>query len=497
MEFLDNKRASGILLHLTSLPNQYGIGGMGQEAYDFVDYLATAKQKFWQVLPLGHTGYGDSPYQTFSAFAGNPILIDLEILVKDGYLNENDLGNKKFPKNKVDYGAVIPYKYNLLDKAYEVFSSSMLGNTDFDTFMRENAYWLNDYALFMSLKDKFKGKSWIEWEDHYRYYDSSKFEDYSVEIGERVKFYKFIQFIFFKQWFALKNYANSHGVKIIGDIPIYVALDSAEAWSKPELFHFNEQRIPTKVAGVPPDYFSKTGQLWGNPLYNWDVLKANGFSWWIERISVAIKLYDVVRIDHFRGFVNYYAIPYGDKTAENGWWEDALGEDLFNALQKALGEHLPIIAEDLGFITGEILALRDKFKFPGMKIIQFGFDSSEGSPYIPHLFEKSCVAYTGTHDNDTIIGWYNKVKKQDKEYVNKYLNIQNTENINWDFIRLTYASVAELVVFPMQDILGLDTESRMNVPGKLGNNWQWRIDKKDFKNTYSKKLEELAYIYKR
>ena len=500
MNFLDkDKRASGILLHITSLPNQQGIGTLGKEACDFVDYLVDIKQTFWQVLPLGHTGYGDSPYQTFSAFAGNPILIDLNSLLEEAYISKADLNeHEEFSSKIVEYGKLIPYKYAVLEKAYNRFlENNGLNEPEYLRFLEANEYWIDDYALFMSLKDKFGGKPWLEWESEYKLADAKVIEAIKSDLDSRMNYYKFMQYIFFQQWFKLKTYANNKGIKIIGDIPIYVSMDSVEAWSKTKFFYFDKEKNPIKVAGVPPDYFSPTGQLWGNPLYNWNELKEDGFSWWIERVRVASELYDVVRIDHFRGFAGYYAVPYGDKTAENGWWEDALGDDLFATLQRTLGD-LPIIAEDLGTITEDVLALRDKYNFPGMKIIQFGFDSTEGSPYIPHLFDRNSVAYTGTHDNDTIVGWYKKAKAEDKDYVRRYMNITDDSNINWDFIRLAYASVARLTVFPMQDILGLDSDARMNFPGKMGGNWQWRLEEgyRDISYVYDR-LGEFAYLYKR
>ncbi|MEI6093362.1 MAG: 4-alpha-glucanotransferase [bacterium] len=492
------KRSSGVLLHPTSLPGKFGIGSLGKDAFDFVDFLVCSKQKLWQVLPMGPTSYGDSPYQSFSSFAGNPLLIDLDELVKQNLLSKSDLETKEvFDDGKVDYGRIITFKTALYKKAYNNFKklSSEIEKAKFEIFCEKHKKWLEEYSLFMALKNHFCGKPWYEWEYDIKIRTFPALKEYREKLSDEINYHRFIQFEFFRQWYKLKSYANINNIKIIGDIPIFVALDSCDVWASPEIFHLDEDRRPTKVAGVPPDYFSATGQLWGNPLYNWDVLKAQNYKWWIERLNATNELVDMIRIDHFRGFAAYWAIPYGNKDAIHGTWEKGPGEDLFIAIRKELGT-LPIIAEDLGFVTPDVEKLRDDFDFPGMKIIQFGFDSSEGSPYIPHLFPVNCVAYTGTHDNDTIVGWYEKASKQDKEYVKEYLN-SDCKDVAWDLLRLTWASTAVMVIVPLQDVLSLGSEARMNVPGIACGNWQWRYKKGQLSADIKQKLRKLTGIYKR
>ena len=486
------QRSSGILLHPTSLPGKYGVGDLGENAYWFVDFLASTKQKLWQILPLGPTGYGDSPYQCFSTFAGNPLLISLDSLCKDGLLSEHDLQlQQPFDDNSVDYGRVIKFKYPLYKKAFSNFTD----NSDFKKFCKKHSLWLDDYALFMSLKGHFEGKSWSEWDKDIKTRKQNAINKYTEELSDDIRFHKFLQYNFFKQWHGLKNYANEKGIKIIGDIPIYVALDSCDAWSAPHAFLFNKDMVPTKVAGVPPDYFSETGQLWGNPLYNWKALKADHFKWWIDRVKATKELVDIIRIDHFRGFAGYWAVPYGSKNATSGKWEKGPGADIFIAIKKALGE-LPILAEDLGVLTDDVHALRDKFGFPSMKILEFGFDAKEGSAYIPHLIEKNSVVYTGTHDNDTVVGWFQKASLEDRQLVLDYAN-SDGRDIAWDFIRLAWGTVADIALAPMQDILSLGSESRMNTPSVASGNWQWRFKWENVPHEVAEKLKRITTIYER
>ena len=486
------ERSGGVLLHPTSLPGKYGIGDVGPSAYKFIDFLAETKQKLWQVLPLGPTGYGDSPYQCFSTFAGNPLLISIDILLEQGLLSKQDVELKEpFDDNNVEYGKVIDLKYSLYRKAFDKFSDTK----EFKTFCSKHISWLDDYALFMSLKNLFGGRPWSEWDKDIKLRKPDAMGRYTNELSKEIKFYKFLQYSFFTQWHELKSYANKKGIKIIGDVPIYVAFDSSDAWAAPHAFYFDKEMNPIKVAGVPPDYFSKTGQLWGNPLYNWQTLKKDGFKWWIERIKATQELVDIIRVDHFRGFAGYWAVPFGSETAADGKWEVGPGESVFNAIKDTLGD-LPILAEDLGFLTPDVHALRDKFGFPSMKILQFGFDSKEGSPYVPHLFEKNNVVYTGTHDNDTIVGWFQKANSQDKQLVLDYINTDGSD-IAWDFIRLAWASVANIALVPLQDILSLGSDARMNTPSVASGNWQWRFKLEQLTPQIKQKLKKLTETYSR
>ncbi|MCK8823459.1 4-alpha-glucanotransferase [Fuchsiella alkaliacetigena] len=492
-------RSSGILLHPTSLPGKYGIGSLGKEAYDFVDFLIISEQKLWQIFPLGPTGYGDSPYQCFSAFAGNPLLISLEELKKMGLLTSDDLENSPdFAKGSVDYGAVIDFKYPLLRKAFIEFNSSAssAGRAKFAQFCAREAEWLEDYALFMALKNHFGGQSWTEWEDKVKFRSPEALDYYRNELAEEIEWQKFMQYLFFQQWMELKAYANRNGVQIIGDIPIFVAFDSADAWARPELFQFDKHRQPLKVAGVPPDYFSATGQLWGNPLYDWEELKSEDYQWWIDRFSSLLELVDIIRLDHFRGFESYWAVPYGEETAINGTWEPGPGGEFFTQLEVELGE-LPIIAEDLGVITEEVEQLRDDFDLPGMKVLQFAFDSGEDNNYLPHNYPQNSVVYTGTHDNDTTLGWYNSLPAGDREYVQQYLNFEGSEDICWQLLRAAWSSVAVMAIAPLQDLLALGSEARMNTPGITAGNWQWRYQASQLESGVGDKLRELTRIYHR
>ena len=495
MEF---KRSSGILLHPTSLPSEYGIGDLGPNAFKFIDSLFETKQKLWQILPLGPTGYGDSPYQCFSTFAGNPLLISFEKLILEGLLTKQEVSLKeRFDENKVDYGKVINYKYSTLRKAFKTFEikKDNIELDNFNYFCNKNSAWLEDYSLFMSLKDKFKGRPWIEWDRDIKLRDKEAISKYSNELFKEMNFHKFMQYVFFKQWKELKSYAELKEIKIIGDIPIYVAFDSSDAWSNSSLFYFDNEMNPTKVAGVPPDYFSETGQLWGNPLYNWQALKETGYRWWIQRIKAIHEMVDIIRVDHFRGFAGYWAIPYGETTAINGVWEKGPGEDLFWAIKNELGD-LPVLAEDLGFLTDDVHELRDRFNFPGMKILQFGFDSKEGSSYVPHLLIKNSIVYTGTHDNDTVVGWYDKADKDDKKYFLEYMN-SDGKDIAWDFIRAAWSSVSVFAIAPLQDFLSLGSEARMNTPSVASGNWQWRLKWSEITPKIKDRLTHFTKLYGR
>ena len=498
-------RKSGILTAVFSLPNEYGIGCFSKEAYDFVDFLAESNQKFWQILPLGPTGYGDSPYQSFSTFAGNPYYIDLQEFIDNGWLSKEECreaydeyyesndwyqgATEDERNNYVDYEAQYYARFSLLRRAYE--RSFIESDKDYAKFILEEAYWLDDYALYMAIKDENRGASMYDWDDALRLRKEKAIKNAKKDLAPQIGFYKFLQYFFKKQWLSLKKYANEKGVEIIGDIPIYVALDSADTWSNPDLFIFDEDLKPKGVAGCPPDYFSATGQLWGNPLYDWDVHKKDGFSWWIKRLKKCFELYDVVRIDHFRAFDEYYFIPFGDLTAEFGYWVPGPGYDLFKAVKKELNKPR-IIAEDLGFLTPTVLKLVKRTGYPGMKVLEFAFDSEEDNDYLPHNYDKNCVVYTGTHDNDTVKGWYKTLKRVDKAQLKVYLDIKNVKNINKDMIKLAESSVAETCIIPIQDIFALDSGARINTPSTLGNNWKWRLLPKYLEG--EKRSETISYL---
>ncbi len=489
-------RASGILLPVSSIPSAYGIGSFSKEAYEFVDFLEKAGQSYWQILPLGPTGYGDSPYQSFSTFAGNPYYIDFEELIEEGLLTKEQCEECDWGGSEayVDYEKIYKSRFRVLKEA---FDNSRLGdNEDFQAFVAENAFWLSDYSLYMAVKDSYKGKSWSEWDGDIRLRKPEAIEKYAEKLKEEILFYEFQQYLFDTQWRKLKKYANDKGVKIIGDIPIYVALDSADTWANPELFQLDENRRPTGVAGCPPDAFSATGQLWGNPLYKWDYHKETEYAWWIQRISYCYKLYDVVRIDHFRGFDEYYNIPFGDTTAEFGRWEKGPGYDLFKVMKKKIGNK-PVIAEDLGFLTPTVNQLLKKSGYPGMKVLQFAFDSREESDYLPHNYTANSVVYTGTHDNDTTVGWYQAISRRDRSFARKYLNIKNSRELEWNFIRAALGSVSDTAVIPMQDYLGLGSEARINVPSTLGTNWKWRMTKGQIPEGLAEKIYDLCKLYGR
>ena len=488
-------RSSGVLMHISSLPSPYGIGTMGKEARKFADFLEKSGQKYWQILPICPTSYGDSPYQSFSSFAGNPYFIDLEYLCKEKLLKKAECESFPWGKkaDKVDYGVMYESRYKLLKIAFERFLRAE--PDDFEAFCEKEADWLSDYALFMAVKDRFDGVAWNEWAEDIRLRWSNAMDYYRRELYYEIEFYSYLQFVFMKQWKKLKNYANINGIEIIGDIPIYVAFDSADAWANPELFQFDAENLPTAVAGCPPDGFSADGQLWGNPLYRWDYHRETGFDWWIRRIAYCSELYDVVRIDHFRGFDEYYSIPYGDTTARNGHWEKGPGIALFEAAKNRLGE-LNIIAEDLGYITDSVKKLVADSGFPGMKVLEFAFDSREKSDYLPYTYEKNSVVYTGTHDNETIAGWYAGLDKSDLKMCTDYMNIDRIpgKEYHWDFIRLAMLSVSDLCVIPIQDYLGLDNRARINHPSTLGTNWRWRLAKGQLSASLLKEIREMTRI---
>lgn len=500
------ERSSGILLHPTSLPGPYGIGDLGPQAYRFVDWLASTGCKLWQVLPLGPTGYGDSPYQCFSAFAGNPYLISFDLLLQDGLLTLDDFADMPaLNASRVDFGLLIPWKLNLLECAYSRFTALIDGREalrdEFNYFCAENASWLDDYALFMSLKEAHGGGAWNEWRASIRKRKKSAMDKARKTHAESVLRFSFYQFLFFRQWNKLRAYANDRDIKIIGDIPIFIAYDSADAWANPELFFLDDNSLPTVVAGVPPDYFSPTGQLWGNPLYRWDVHKETGYAWWLDRFRAVLKLVDIVRLDHFRGFAGYYEIPFGAKTAEHGRWVPGPGSDFFKTLDEKISDartveiELPIIAEDLGLITSDVVELRDGFKLPGMKILQFGFDSAK-NPFLPHNYPTNCVAYTGTHDNDTARGWFESAPEEERNFAIRYLNTDE-HNFVGELIRGVWSSVAVYAITPMQDILNLGAEARMNFPSRLGDNWEWRMQEQDMNEDSATRLRQLNELYLR
>ncbi len=491
-------RAAGILLHPTSLPGQYGIGELGKPAYRFIDFLVESGQTLWQILPLGPTGYGDSPYACFSAFAGNPLLIDLTRLANEGDIEPLHLEQvPAFPPHYVDFGPVISYRMAVLQRAARAFRQKARGTrrTDFEQFCADNAAWLEDYALFMALKDAHGGAVWNTWEPELAFREPAALAAWRERLDEAIFAQRYFQYQFFRQWEALKKYANDQGISIIGDIPIFVAYDSADVWAHPELFYLDENLLPTVVAGVPPDYFSATGQLWGNPLYRWDVMREQGYGWWIARVRQTFRTVDIVRLDHFRGFAAYWAVPAGEPTAVNGEWVEGPNAAFFEALRDALGE-LPIIAEDLGRITPDVEALRDRFAFPGMNILQFAFASTAENPYLPHNLRHNSVIYTGTHDNDTTVGWYVTRGQKELENLHRYLG-PLAEPIHWALIRLAYRSVADMAIIPLQDVLGLGSEARMNTPGRFGGNWAWRFQENDFLPEYRAKLLEMAQTYGR
>ena len=492
-------RASGILLHPTSLPGEYGIGDLGSHAYEFVNFLIETKQTYWQILPLGPTGWGDSPYSSYSAFAGNTLLVSPEKLVEDGLLeaDRHPPANEQ-NSDRVDYGGAYEFKRSVLHKAFENFKNS---NADlrekYDAFAGEHESWLEDFALYLAIKASQDHKPWFEWEAGLKFRDESALNEARKNLGEEIYREKFYQFLFFRQWAAVKEHANGNGIKVVGDAPIFVALDSADVWHHREQFKLNDDGSPKVVSGVPPDFFSGTGQLWGSPIYDWDAMRSDGFSWWIERVRFALKTLDVLRIDHFRGFAAAWEVPGGDPTAEHGEWVDAPGRELFSALKDSLGD-LPFWVEDLGFMTPDVDALRDDFEFPGMRILQFAFGDDARNGALPHNYIRNCIAYTGTHDNDTVVGWWNSQPPDShaREFCMKYLATDGSE-INWDMIRAAWASVADTAIAPLQDVLGLGNEARMNLPASMSGNWYWRFKDGDLTDEIAARLRELTEVYGR
>ncbi len=490
-------RKSGILMHISSLPSEYGIGKLGKEAYSFIDFLAEGGIKIWQVLPLSPTSYRDSPYQSFSTFAGNPYFVDFDMLTQEGLLEKSDYCDIKWYENKqvVDYGKIYDNCFTVLKQAYKSFKNKMSSN--YHNFLFQNKEWLDDYALFMALKFKNDGRAWYKWDMALAMREESAIEKAVTELSEEIELFKFVQYKFYEQWDKLKKYANKKSVEIVGDIPIYVAYDSVEVWANPELFLLDKDKKPIDVAGCPPDAFAKLGQLWGNPLYDWEQHKKENYSWWIKRMEFATKMYDITRIDHFRGFDSYYAIPYENETAEHGEWRKGPGVEIFKAIEKKLGK-INIIAEDLGFITPEVRKLVKETGFPGMKVLQFGFDGDAENEYLPHNYKTSnCVVYTGTHDNDTLKGWVSSSPKNTTKYCTQYMNLRVKREIAWGMIRLAWSSCAEITIVQMQDLLNEGSKSRMNTPSTLENNWTYRIKQNDLSKGLIRKLQNLNRIYGR
>jgi len=529
---MDLERKSGILVHPTSFPSRYGIGDLGHYAYKFIDFLHESNQKLWQILPLNPTSFGDSPYQSFSTFAGNHMLISPELLIRAGYLQNEDVQDTpNFNTRKVEYGNVIEYKNKLFKIAFKNFKQNADASQKegFNTFCEKNNYWLNDYSLFVSLKqyfinqrkntfesreykeyfkknsdtmskefinDCFYGAVWNSWPEDIAKRNKNSIKKWTKTLKDEIEYEKFLQYAFFRQWHDLKTYANEKEIKIIGDIPIFVAMDSCDVWANPKLFYLNDESNPTVVAGVPPDYFSATGQLWGNPLYDWKANKDEGYDWWIKRISEILKIVDIVRIDHFRGFESYWAVKHGETTAINGEWCKGPGVDLFYAIEKKLGS-LPIIAEDLGLMTKEVEDLRDSLKLPGMKILQFAFDEDDANDYMPHnIAHSNFVIYTGTHDNDTTVGWYEKAKEVYKDHFRRYMNVSGNDPA-WDLIRLAFASTAGYAIIPIQDIMSLNSDDRMNMPGIPSGYWQFRYTEEMLTSHSAERLKYLSNLFNR
>jgi 4-alpha-glucanotransferase len=506
-------RCSGILLHFISLPSPFGIGDLGPCAYEFADFLSAAGQKLWQVLPLNPTGYADSPYQCFSALAGNPFLINLEGLRDRGLLQESDLDPARTPafsEDFVDYGPVIEFKTAILRRAAQVFfaDASHSDHAAFDHFCESARPWLDDYALFMACKEAHQGAMWTAWDPSIRRRDAHSMDEWSKKLAPELRAHKYWQFEFFQQWEHLKAYCQQRGIRFMGDVPIYVAHDSADVWAHPELFHLDDQGRPAVVSGVPPDYFSATGQLWGNPIYRWDLLAASGYKWWIERFRASLALFEMVRLDHFRGFESYWEVPAGETTAIHGRWVKGPGEDFLLALQNAFGE-LPIVAENLGVITPPVEKLRQQFGLPGMSLLQFAFGNDpQGPSFRPHNYSRDLVAYTGGHDNDTTVGWWTSsgagdstrtpedVRKE-HDFARAYLNFHDDSGIHWVMIRAVLASVADVAIVPLQDVLGLGSEARMNFPGTVGGNWKWRYRRGALSDELSARLRSLVTLYDR
>lgn len=495
-----NRRSNGILLHLTSLPSLFGIGDLGPSAYNFADFLSETGQSLWQILPVNPPRPDHySPYLSPSAFAGNPLLISPELLVRDCLLEQSDLQSSPgFPADRVDFPSVVPYKKELLEKAYRSFVKNNKPS-DYEHFCEESRYWLDEFALFVAIEDRFKGQVWNQWPEELRDRHPEAIQRAKADLRETIDRAKFFQYIFCRQWTAFREYCNGKGVRIFGDIPIYVDFSSADVWTHPNLFRLDKNKSPLVVSGVPPDYFSKTGQLWGHPIYRWDALEEGGYEWWMERIGHNLKLCDLVRIDHFRGFVGYWEVPADEKTAMNGKWVDGPGSRFFKAVLQRFPD-LPIIAEDLGVITPDVVEVMEEFDFPGMKILLFAFgDDLATNPYIPHNLVRNCVAYTGTHDNNTARGWFeNEIPEEIRQRVFNYLGREvPAEDIHWELIRMVMMSVADMTVFPMQDVLGLGSEDRMNTPSVTNGNWRWRFLPDMLTNELRDRLLLMTQIYGR
>lgn len=491
-------RKQGVLMPVTSIPSRYGIGTFGIESYRFVDFLEKAGQKLWQILPLGPTGYGDSPYQSFSTFAGNPYLIDLEFLIEDGYLTREECDSYDFGDDPhyVDYEKIYFSRFQVLRTAFErAKKSGLLKSEEYRQFTERNAYWLEDYALYMAVKNRFGGVCFLEWDEDIRLRKKPALRKYRKELAGEIRFYEFQQYLFEHQWKALKAYANEKGIEIIGDIPIYVAFDSADTWANPKLFQLDENGLPIGVAGCPPDCFAETGQLWGNPLYDWNYHRETGYEWWMQRFERCYELYDVVRVDHFRGFDEYWFVPYGDETAQFGHWEPGPGYDLFRTMKRKLG-HRKVIAEDLGFMTNSVRRLVKRTGFPSMKVLLFGFNAWEDSEYLPHNYDKNCVVYTGTHDNETAAGFVENMKRKDAKFAKKYLHCKGKQLCR-EMIRAAVSSVADTAIIPIQDWLELDNSARINLPSTIGNNWKWRMDADALDDKLAKEMYRMARVYGR
>lgn len=494
------QRKCGILLHPTSLPGRFGIGDLGSSAYQFLDFLKLAKQTFWQILPLGPPSYGNSPYQCVSSFAGNPLLISPDLLHSEGYISESCLEScPQFSDDTVAYSAVNDWKEALFQEAFQEFQKRKIGEDweKFEQFCFDEKHWLEDFACFAALKAHHQKKSWHEWPQALAFREPGLLNTWKTQHLETIQYHQFVQYQFQKQWQNLRNYAQAHGIQIIGDLPIFVAYDSAEVWSFPDLFILDEQRLPRVVAGVPPDYFSATGQLWGNPLYDWSKMAKDDYLWWQNRLKMLLKQVDVIRIDHFRGFEKYWEVPASEETAIKGRWIDGPRADFFQVLEKNLGT-LPFIAEDLGLITPEVEQLREQFGFPGMKVLQFAFFEGEANPYLPHHYDKNTIVYTGTHDNNTTQGWFQEISEADRQRVIKYLGIERTpDNISEAMVRLAWASTANTAIAPLQDLMNLDSSARMNLPGTVGKNWMWRFQQERLTEELAGRLRELTEIYQR
>lgn len=493
------KRQSGVLMHISSLPGKYGIGSFGQSAYDFVDFLVRTKQRYWQILPLGTTSYGDSPYQSFSAFAGNTYFIDFDILIEEGLLNEADVKGADFGDDprKVDYAKIFDARRPIMEKAVARFLKAD-ALSDYESFVKQNAAWLEVFAEYMAIKEHFDNLAWTEWPDEaIRRREAASLASYREKLADKLTYHRVTQYLFFKQWLRLKAYANEHHIEIVGDMPIYVAADSADVWAQPHFFKTDAVGKPTCVAGCPPDEFSETGQLWGNPIYDWEAMDKDGYAWWIERLRESFKIYDIVRIDHFRGFESYWEVPAGSETSASGKWVKGPDYKLFAAVKEALGD-LNIIAEDLGFMTDEVIELRERTGFPGMKILQFAFNPDDESIDSPHLAPNNSVMYTGTHDNNTVLGWYkDEIDDATRQYMAQYTNRKEYETVPHAMLRTIFASVSFMAIATMQDLLELDSAARMNYPSTIGGNWTWRMTAEELNPIVEGELYSLTKTYRR